>query len=130
VTNDRLISFKFEKLIVHHSSMSQLYSHFSNESIHVDFHDNANHDRFVLSQYKKRIVDDCLRLLSEDRLQQSSFQAISQYLKEATEIDYETFATIRDLAPKNAKQYFTPKVFLNLRPDNQGYINSETLIRY
>ncbi len=87
------------------------------------------HDIPHLDIYKKRVVDHYLRLLDQDRLQQHSFMAIAEYLKEANEIDYQTFLTLRDMAPKNSKQYFTAKVFLYLQPDKSGYVSSESLIR-
>lgn len=86
-------------------------------------------DLNVLSQLKSKYVDDEIRKQEVDRLQQHSFIAISQYLKEASEINYQTFLTLRDIAPRNAKQYFSAKVFLHLQPDKGGFISSEGLIR-
>lgn len=83
-----------------------------------------------LDQMKRQIVENNLRALESNRLQQHSFMAIAEYLKEANEIDYQTFLTLRDMAPQNSKQYFSAKIFMYLQPDRSGYISSEALIRY
>lgn len=88
-----------------------------------------SHQILDLELVKKRIVDSRLQALESERLQQHSFLAIAEYLKEANEIDYQTFLTLREMAPKHSKQYFTAKIFMYLQPDKSGYISSEALIR-
>lgn len=90
----------------------------------------TDRDRDILANFRRSIFANAIDSLEKDRINQTSFQTITKFLTDSTEIDYATFRTLRDISPPNGKQYFSAKIFLFLRPSMEGFINSEDLIRF